>query len=474
MKILLVRPFCVTVYGLPENPPLGIGMLGTILRDLGHDVKLVDMRLPSHSRAYLFSTFKAFAPDVVGFSASSFEWNTTTKLAREIKDIRKKTCIVAGGYHVSLCPDRALEREEIDFICVGEGERSFVKFLVAYPDVDAIREIGGIGYRDEGGGVQVNLDYEFISDLDQLPFIDFGLFPIDEYSEKGEFNIPVFTSRGCPYNCIFCSSFKTQGKKYRAFTPKRLVDELEYNARRFNTRSFNVLDDNFNFDKGRVIAICDEIKRRKLDVSWMCAQGIRADRADEEMFHHMKEAGCRLVSIGIESVDEEVLRHMNKGETLAQIKAAIFAAHKSGLMVKGFFIVGSPYDNVKKVMKSIEFFKAHSIEAPRFSMIVAYPNTRLDEWVRANASSYRDPYEYVTRHTELYGADVQFETMDFTAKERLRIFKFADREADIWLIFNMLKTKLGLLPARFILPIFYVGLVRCLLKAMYKKRWVGI
>lgn len=472
-RVLLVKPPSSTIYGFPKTPPLGVGLLATILRNAEFEIKALDMRLKGYDTKRFHWELESFNPHMVGFSTSSFEYLNTEELCKIAKDFNKDIVTIVGGPHASSCPERTLNSEAIDYIAVGEGDYLLKEFVEDFPDKEKMCHIPGIGYRNDGE-IHLNNSKKPITDLDNLPFMDMALFPLDAYRVKGQLTIPLFTSRGCPYQCSFCTSFRVHGHRYRTRSPKSLVDEIEYNVRRFNTSCFTILDDTFNIDRQRVVDICNEILKRKLDIQWECVQGIRADRITEDILRLMKEAGCRQVAIGIESADEEVLEMMNKGERLGDVRKAIQAANRVGLITKGFFIVGAPYDNEEKVRKAVRFFKENNVYIPRFSMIVVYPETPLESWVRKNATFFYEPYEYVTEHNELADAAVQFQTEDFSKKERLAMFRYADAQAEIWFIRNKLVDKFGLFWGRLLTLPFRLRISRQILKAAYKLNLVNV
>jgi len=473
-RVLLAKPYSRTSYGYPTTPPLGIGLLGTILRDAGHDVRLLDLRTRGKNNRTFTRLVREFRPDVVCLTVSSFECTSAAELCREAKRVAPGAITIVGGPHPTMSPERTLEERSIDFIGAGEADVTLLEFVNAFPDREAMGAVAGIGRIDTAGAARVNEPPAPVDDLDRLPFVDLGLFAMDAYRVQGRLTLPLFTSRGCPYQCIYCVSHLTQGRKYRTRSPKSLVDEMEQNSVRFKTRRFTILDDTFNLDQQRVTDFCNELMARNLDLQWDCVQGIRADRATSEMFRLMRRAGCRQVAIGIESADDEVLQAMHKGESLDEIRRAIAWANEAGLITKGFFIVGGPGDTAEKVLKSIRFFKDNNIAIPRFSMIMAFPSTPLEAWTRAHARPLHEAYDYVTRHSELAAAGVQFDTADFPARERKRMFKAAEREAEIWLIRNRLRDKFGRpLGSALALP-FHFRFSRELLKLAFRLNLLDI
>lgn len=474
MKIILVFPTIIkSDYGLPRTPPLGICYLGAVLRQAGHKVKLIDLRLPDYRNEYFIKTLKSFKPDIVGVSATSFGYLGGKEIFALTKQYFPKTITILGGPHAAIGGMIAIKDKNLDMFAVGEGEDLILMLLDALEKKKSLKDISGLAYKDKKGKVQFNPPRFNASDLNRVPFPRLDLLPLEKYKAAGILTLPIMTSRGCPYGCIYCVSWKTQGKMFRGRSPKNVVDEIESLVKKFNVTHFTILDDNFAFDKNRAIEICHEINNRDLIIKWQCDQGIRADRTDFKVYQAMRQSGCTLVAIGVENPDPEVLQKMNKGETIDVIKKSIRAAKKAGLVVKAFFIVGCPGDNLKRVKKSIEFFKKMDIDLPRYSMMTAYPGSTLWNWVEKNGRFLTDAYEYTVRNPDT-SLEVQFETDDFPAKDRLLGIKLASDEAEKWMIRYKLKAKFGKDLGLLLYPLFKTSLMHQLVKKLYQMKLIRV
>lgn len=474
MKIILIFPTIINPeYGLPRTPPLGISYLGTVLKKKGHKVKLIDLRLPKYTQDYFIKVLKSFKPDIVGVSATSYGYLSGKEIFALTKKYYPKTVTILGGPHAAVGGMNAIKDKNLDMFAIGEGEDLIIDLLDAIKNKKSLKDIKGLTYKDKRGRVHVNAPRFNSSDLDALPFPQFNLLPIEEYRAGGTLTIPIMTSRGCPFGCIYCVSWKTQGKMFRGRSAKNVVDEIEFLTRKINVEHFTILDDNFAFDRKRAIEICNEIIRRGLKIKWQCDQGIRADRTDYEVYKSMKDSGCTLIALGVENPDPEVLKKMNKGETIEDIKKSIRAAQKVGLIVKAFFIVGCPGDNLKLVKKSIKFFKDMNIDIPRYSMMTAYPGSVLWAWAEKNGRFLSDPFNYtVQRHDN--SRDVQFETDDFRAKDRLKGMRLASDEAEKWIIRFKLKNKFGEKFGLLLYPLFKTDLVHHFIKKLYQMKLIRV
>lgn len=473
MKVILAFPAITTDYGLPRTPPLGISYLGTVLEKTGYKVKLIDLRLPKYNNEYFIKTLKAFKPDIVGVSATSFGYLGGKEIFALTKEYSSKTITILGGPHAAIGGMDAIKDKNLDMLAIGEGEELILELLDSIKKKNSFKSIRGLVYKDKRGSIHTNIPRPITSDLNKLPFPKLNLLPLEEYRAAGVLTLPIMTSRGCPYGCIYCVSWKTQGKMFRGREPKHVVDEIESLVKKFDVSHFTILDDNFAFDKKRAIEICNEIIKRGLSIKWQCDQGIRADRTDYEVYKAMKESGCTLIAIGVENPDPEVLKKMNKGEVIEDIKKSIRAAKKAGLIVKAFFIVGCPGDNLKLVKKSIQFFKEMDIDLPRYSMMTAYPGSVLWSWAEKNGRFLSDPFKYtVQKHDN--SKDVQFETDDFSAKDRLYGFKLANDEAEKWIIRYKLKEKFGKKLAYYLYPLFELSAMRYLTKKLYQMKLIRV
>lgn len=456
MKVLLVYPPSQSLYGLPRYPMASLAYLGTVLRKKGINVRGLDMRIPGYNFQVLRKEIASFEPDAVGVGSTTFDFPQARKVFEIVKKTNSSAITILGGPHASVCPNLVAKEKVVDYVFLGEGEEEFPKFLLKKRKKEKI----------------INSRCFLPQDLDNLPFPQWEIFSLDDYRVRGNLTLPVLTSRGCPYSCIYCASWRTHGKKFRFRSPKNVVDEIEHDIEKYGVTNFSILDDNFALNLERAISICQEIIKRKLRITWSCDQGMRADRTSKKLFNLMKKSGCTLVALGVEHADQEILDKMQKTESIEVIKKSIINAKKAGLIVKAFFIVGGPGDNLKKTKKSIEFFKETEVDIPRFSMMTAYPGSAIWDWVLKNGKFLGDPYQFLMeKPTGQVG--VQFETEDFPKEERLEAFQLAEKEAEIWMIFQKLLKKIG--PLTFLLmPIVRLEAFRDILKTFYRLKLLSV
>lgn len=462
MKVLLVQPRVETIYKSINFPPLGISYIASVLREHNIPVGVLDMRLKNYGRDVLASIIKRDKPKIVGFSSTTFGFNEAIDLARFVKSISDDIITNVGGPHIAIMPHESAKF--FDCVTVGEGECTMLEMAYAVERGADIGQVKGIVYRKDGKTIATS-PMPYIGDLDALPFPAHDLFPLKEYNLK---ILPLLTSRGCPYQCIYCSTYKTFGRLFRSRSPENIIDEIKFMMTTYGIRRFDILDDNFAMDRQRVINLCQKIIDDKLTIKWECSQGIRADGLDGAVLSIMKKAGCTLIAVGVESASEKVLLSLKKHTDIEKIRRVLLEAKKVGLTTKGFFLIGSPDETYDDFLKSIEFFKDADIDIPRFGMLVPYPGTELAKWVSENADVTITPSFDILTHTHIGKVGVAYETTYFSEKDKIRAYELAQEEAEKWIIKKKMEKlfgALGFMPYHFIKP----RLFRNSIKYIYSK-----
>lgn len=397
-------------------PHIGLGYLAAILRENGHSVQILDI---AYSNAEEQVAFLSQHYGIIGITATSFGFMTCVKIAQKIKEKNPKQIIVVGGPHVCVARAGVLAEPSIDFAIYGEGEISLLKLVEllernSSPACEELQAIPALIYRSGGQAVTNPAPIRLV-DLDALPFPSYEGFPMVNYN-----TISLSTSRGCPFDCVYCATAAIWGAKWIARKPEKIVREIEYMMERWKIRSFNVVDDTFNLVEERVKQYCRLLIERNLNIKWS-ACGIRADKADTEMFRLMKESGCSSVCVGIESADPQVLENIGKKETIEQIRVGIARMKEAGLKVGGMFMIGNPGDTVQTVRKSIAFARELPLDDINFYLALPYPRTRLWTYVESQARFLRK--DYVNFHD--FSETPLFETDDFSFAERKQAYQEA-------------------------------------------------
>jgi len=323
-------------------------------------------------------------PDLIGIGATTVIFEGAKELATSLKDAAPQIPIVLGGYHVTLLPEEAMGHEAFDIGVLHEGEYTIIEIIEHYQGERKLSDIDGIIYKDKETNKFVRtVARNKTRKLDELPFPARHLLPPDLYrpipiDEHGLPKFAMITSRGCPHGCAFCQK---AGSGYRSRSPRLIVDEIEHLVRDFGAKDIAIVDSLFCANKRRVMAICDEIIRRGVKVSWTCSS--RVEVVDREMLQRMKEAGCWRTRFGIESGSDGVLDFISKGITKEKIRNAITAADEVGLRPKAFFMVGHMPDTPDTIRETIDFAKSIPLHDITVQINTLLPGTpQMTIWSR--------------------------------------------------------------------------------------------
>jgi anaerobic magnesium-protoporphyrin IX monomethyl ester cyclase len=374
MKIILINPPARTLsHESLVIPPLGLSYLASTLKREGHEVKIIDAFAQGLNWGEFEEVVKKEKTDLIGIGGMT---PIIDIISRAITVCRPYTrYLVMGGPHISVYgQDFIKSNPGIDYGIIGEGEYNFI-------DLISRLEKGRDPWNVSGliGPDRANPPGNSITDLDQLPFPARNLLPNQSYRYgpwPGEKITTIITSRGCPYHCIFCDK-SILGLKWRARSPKNVLDEMEEIVRDLGIRSLIIYDDLFTLDRQRVIDICQGILDRKLRIKWKC-EG-RVDRVDDEMLRWMSQAGCSMIAYGVESGNQSGLNYLKKGITISQIRRAFSLTHQVKIKPMAYFILGLPMETFDQSMNTIKFAQELNPEYAQFSILSPYKGTKLYE-----------------------------------------------------------------------------------------------
>jgi len=334
-------------------PPLGIGYIASYLKTHFDFQNIVIERFSEK--------FLSHKPDIVGISSTTMNYNKAIEIATKAKKGWNAITIV-GGPHISLLPESL--HESIDIGVVGEGEstaKELFGYLLSDADVvskkvlnvEKLAKIKGIVFHKNGEKV-VTEQRELIADLDSLPYPDRELLKGKWVNDVGE-NGTINTSRGCPFQCSFCST-RVFWRKYRGFSADYVVNEIEYLHKNYGTKHISIQDDLFLVERERLEKIVRLLEEKKLvnKVSFECTA--RANLITEEMGRLMKRMNVEIVHLGIESYSNKMLEEYNKkGINKKVIDNALEHCKKSGLRVCASFIIGAPQEIQKDILETYIF-----------------------------------------------------------------------------------------------------------------------
>lgn len=410
MKVLLINPQrnLKNPHTQFASPPVGLAGLASYLQLNGYETELVDM-VGEDLRNYelldngiyrcgmgnnkLIKIVENFKPDVVGISCSfTPRLNNVLEIARRIKQYNRNIITIVGGMHATTSPETLLSKQTIDYVIMGEGEIPLFILLEKLRVKESPTDIKGISFR-QNGKIMISRDRALLDVLETLPMPAYELLPMEKYfryTKRDNLMVDrrhtsVITSRGCPFNCSFCSSAIFWGQLWRARHFMHVLTELELLVENYKVREIAFEDDNMSLDKPRMMAMCGEMIHRNLNLRWSTPNGIHIATLDLELIRIMKKSGCVRLNFGIESGDEAILANaMNKKIDLAKTKEVIRMCHEEGIITLGYFILGMPGETPQSLEKTIAYAKSLALDEIGLFIATPFPKTVLEASARTN------------------------------------------------------------------------------------------
>lgn len=393
MRVAIIAP----PYPLEEapSPPLGICYVASAFEQAGAEVKIIDYIISRYTPEKLERELAEFQPQVLGSTSVTMNFTAAADIVRTAKKTDPSLITLMGGPHVSFDVINTLEAyPEIDLLVIGEGEKTIAELMNHFRGQGNRGDIPGIAYRENGNIIQTG-KRELINDLNTLPLPARHLLPMSRYQALG-FPVSMITGRGCPYSCIFCQGRKMVGSKARSRKASLVVDEIEQ-IMSYGFIRINIADDLFTSDRDKVHDVCEEIRRRKLSLTWTAFS--RVNTVDKETLRLMRETGCDCISFGIESGNQEMLKRIRKGITLDQARKAVALCKEAGILAHASFMVGLPGETPQTLKDTSEFSKSLDI-LYGFHFLSPFPGTTVrekideydleiltDDWSRYDANS---------------------------------------------------------------------------------------
>lgn len=386
MKILLINPprFNEIIGNNPSiieeergyNPPLGLLYIASYIQEhTDHEISIIDSQVERLDYQSLKTRIVSEQPDIVGITVMTMTLIDVVKTCRIVKEVDKKIRIVLGGPHVNLFPNETIKIESVDYLVLGEGEEVFNDLVEAINLNSEMEKIPGIVFKKNEEVVNTGAR-SHISNLDNLPFPARHLVPYEKYSSllfKGKVVTTIITSRGCPFRCSFCDR-PHLGKVFRARSAQNVVDELEACVQ-LGIHEFLFYDDTFTVNKKRVIDICNEIIKRRLNISWDIRS--RVDTVDEEIIMHLKKAGCQGIHYGIEAGTEKVLKILNKGITIGHAEQIFNLTRKYKMPILAYFMIGNPRETLDDIHTTFRVMKSLKPDYVHMTILTPFPGTKI-------------------------------------------------------------------------------------------------
>lgn len=397
----------------------GLGYVAETLKASGFEYNILDMSL-GYTYRHLKKMIDRFKPDLIGISMMTYRYNDTYKIIKKLKEDYPFINIVVGGPHVSLFREKVFyDCPQVDYGVVLEGEGVLVD-LCRGLEPDSIK---GLIFK-RGDKVIYNGERPFVKDLDTIPFPRYERFELGRSINKQINSLPIVSSRGCPYECIYCPVKCSIGEVFRARSPENILEELRYWYKR-GYRRFSFGDDNFSLIKERIYKLCELLKESKLkDLRLSCDNGIRADRVDRDLLHIMKDAGFYRIAIGVEGGNNKILKTLKKNEDIETVKRVIKDACDLGYEVDLFFLVGSPGEQWSDLEDSVNIALGYPISTSYFYNLIPFPNTELFSWIEKNGRFMESPEDYLNNYPILDNHPV-FETPQMPRKIRKKALRYA-------------------------------------------------
>jgi radical SAM superfamily enzyme YgiQ (UPF0313 family) len=304
------------------------------------------------------------------------------KSARVAKEACPKAKVVIGGPHATFMDRETLAEEPATDIAVrGEGEETLLELAKQLPDLPKLEDVKGITFRKADQIIQTP-NRPFIQNLDALPRPAYKYIPIEKYRILGKKLLPIITSRGCPFQCSFCVASQMFGAKFRARSPKNVLDELEWLRDKYGAEGIAFQDDTLTFDRKRILDICDGIIERKIVLPWGC--GTRADVVTKEVLAKMKKAQCNEVCFGVESGCQRIRDSLKKRVSTEQCENAIKWAKEVGIFVTVSVILGYPGETKETVKQTLDLVRKVEPDDVWLCHATPYPGTELRALVESN------------------------------------------------------------------------------------------
>lgn len=404
LKFCLIRPPATESFRFTTTmvtPPLGLAYIGGALKRAGHPFTVIDTvaEAPTTHTKYLrgylvglrFDRILERIPadaDVVGITAVfTHEWPTVVVLIEKIRAAYPHMRIVIGGEHVTSMPEFCMATSKADFVVMGEGEETIVELARVIERGDDPATVDGIAYR-ANREIRVNKRRQRCTDVDDIPWPAWEAFDLKTYHDQKFFfgmyspylTIPLLATRGCPYQCTYCSAPNMWTPRWIPRDYRKVVDEIEYYVNHFGARNFPFQDLTAIVRKDWIVGFCREILARKLDITWQLPSGTRSEAIDDEVAELLRQSGMISMAYAPESGSQTTRKLIKKKMHDDRLFESIRAAVKADLNVACFMVLGFPHDRLEHLEETLPFVERladEGVEDMQVTFYMALPGTEL-------------------------------------------------------------------------------------------------
>lgn len=386
--LLFIRTFKLLSAGGPV-PPLGLLYLAAVIRNHFGDrfePRIYDTGISPSSLEEIKAFLQQLSPATVGLSTMSCEADLMHRIAAAVKEVcGRETPVIVGGPHSMVERERLLGDVNIDYVVIGEGERTIVELLEALQHgapLSSVTGVAGIAFRKDDVPV-LTAPRQPIEDLDSLPFPAWDLVDLKQYARypnwngelKESFYVPVVTTRGCPFHCFYCHN--VFGKKIRARSPESVFLEIEHLYRNLGVREIHIIDDVFNFNPARALKLCSMIEDSGMHLSFAFPNGLRADIMTADVIAALKRIGTYKIHYGFETATPRLQRLIRKNLNISKAVQNINLTADAGIITGAYFMFGFPSETRQEIRTTIDFAVRSKLDVAYFFKVTPYPGSEL-------------------------------------------------------------------------------------------------
>jgi len=408
MKVLLIDPPMFVMIEQHKNYfPYGLCSMATLLRQKGYDASVYDADHTTtlHSKSFkeiaesydryleedtfnkhpiwsqMAAFLEEFKPDLVGVSTLPVKYRSVKKTVQIVRAMSPNAKIVVGGRHATSNPEIFFALPEVDFVVRGEGEQTILDLcdlIDSAADISLYRKVLGLSYRDNME-VRNNQSRSPICDLDQIPYPDRSTLVNQQYYTHQDLGM-ILSSRGCPFQCTFCAIYQLWGRGIHYRSIPHVMAEIHEVIENYGVHYFSFRDSVFTINEKRVLELCSSIIKSNLPIQWECMT--RMDLMSEQVLEQMKEGGCSIIRVGIESGSPRILEHIRKNISIDQIRTIAKLLHKYEFYWAAYFIFGTPTETEDDIIQTLELIK--DIDPPFVTMSSFEPVEGTEMYYEAN------------------------------------------------------------------------------------------